>query len=198
MTAMNKTEARMLAGRAKRCIKDLIWEIYGRRIKAAELCRPPRSILFICKGNICRSPFADRLAKKIFDGSQRYTIAVDSAGLDVKTALPSPPNAVEAAGNFGIDLRSHRSKRFTAEMFGEFDMIVAMETGQYQALLNRSPETSARLFLLPFFEDGKMRPGGYERYNVADPYGKGIEEFIRCFQRIERCLAGMAKLIHAL
>lgn len=188
----------MLAGRARRLAKDLFWEIYGRRIRTAELLRPPRWILFICKGNICRSPFADHLAKKIFAGSLRYSIAVDSAGLNVKTPLPSPPNAVEVAGNFGIDLRNHRSKRFTAEMFGEFDMIVSMETRQYQALLSRSPASHARLFLMPFFEDQKMRPGGYERYNLADPYGKGLAEFNRCFQRIERCLNGMAKRINAL
>jgi len=195
---MNKIEVRMLAGRARRYAKDLCWVIYGRRIRTAEILRPPRSILFICKGNICRSPFADRLAKKIFAGSLRYPIAVDSAGLDVKTPLPSPPNAVEAAGNFGIDLRNHRSKRFTAEMFGEFDMIVSMETRQYQTLSRSSPNSRAKLFLLPFFEDQNRRPGGYERYNLADPYGKGLGEFNRCFQRIERCLDGMAKRINAL
>lgn len=195
---MTKTEARMLAGHAKRYAKDLFWELYGRRIRTAELLRPPQSILFICKGNICRSPFADHLAKKIFDGSLRYPIAVGSAGLDVKTPLPSPPNAVEAARNFGIDLRNHRSKRFTAEMFGEFDMIVSMETRQYQALSRGSPNFCAKLFLLPFFEDQNRRPGGYERYNLADPYGKGLGEFNRCFQRIERCLDGMAKIINAL
>ncbi len=188
----------MLAGRAKRYAKDLFWEICGRRIRTAELSRPPRSILFICKGNICRSPFADRFAKKIFGGSLRYPIAVDSAGLDVKTPLPSPPNAIVAAGNFGVDLRNHRSKRFTVEMFGEFDMIVSMETRQYQALSRSSPNSCAKLFLLPFFEDQNRRPSGYERYNLADPYGKGLAEFNRCFQRIERCLDGMAKRINAL
>jgi protein-tyrosine phosphatase len=195
---MTKTEARMLAGRTKRYAKDLFWEIYGRRIRTAELLRPPRSILFICKGNICRSPFADHLAKKMFAGSVRHAIAIDSAGLDVKTPLPSPPNAVEAAGDFGIDLQNHRSKRFTAEMFGAFDLIVSMETGQYNRLAQSGAAFHAKLFLLPFFENQNMRPGGYERYNVADPYGKGLEEFNRCFQRIERCIAGMAKLINAL
>jgi len=195
---MNKTEVRMLASRAKRYAKDLFWEIYGRRIRTAELSNPPRSILFICKGNICRSPFADRLAKKIFAGSLSYPIAVDSAGLDVKTPLPSPPNAVEAAGNFEIDLRNHRSKRFTAEMFGEFDMIVSMETRQYQVLSRSSSNSCAKLFLLPFFEDHNRRPSGYECYNLPDPYGKGLEEFNRCFQRIERCLGGMAKRIKTL
>jgi protein-tyrosine phosphatase len=195
---VNKTEVRILSGRAKRYAKDLFWEIYGRRIRAAELSRPPRSILFICKGNICRSPFADHLAKKMLAGSVRHAIAIDSAGFDVKTPLPSPPNAVEAAGRFGIDLQNHRSKRFSTEMFGAFDMMVCMETGHYQALIETSSASHSKLFLMPFFEDQNTRPGGYERYNVADPYGKGPEEFHRCFQRIARCLAGMARRINAL
>jgi protein-tyrosine phosphatase len=134
----------------------------------------------------------------MLDGSTRYAIGIDSAGLDVQRPLPPPPNAIEAAGHFGIDLQAHRSKQFAAAMYDDFDMIVAMEAGQYHALGQSRNASYAKLFLLPFFENSSLRPGGYERYNVADPYGKGIEEFIRCFQRIERCLAGMAKLIHAL
>jgi len=195
---MNKTEARIIAGRAKRRVKDLIWEICGKGIKVNELSKPPRSILFICKGNICRSPFADRLAKKMFDDTLRHKVAIDSAGLDVKSPCPSPQNAIEAAAGFGIDLQDHRSKPFKAEMVHDFDMIVAMETGQYKALAKNSAASHAELFLLPFFENKNMHPSGYERYNLADPYGKSLEEFNRCFQRIERCLAGMAKMINAL
>ena len=194
---MNKREARIFAGRAKRRIRDIIWEVYGRRIKAAELTTAPRSVLFICKGNICRSPFAERLAKKMFESELRRQVTVDSAGLEVKMPCPSPRNAVAAAAGFGIDLEDHRSKGFRSEMFADFDMIVTMETGQYKALAKNQGASQARIFLLPFFENPHLRPTGYERYNVADPYGKELDEFNRCFQRIERCIAGLAETINA-
>lgn len=195
---MTKHEARILAGRAKRRVKDLLWEIYGKRVKTAALSKSPQSILFICKGNICRSPFAERLAKRVFDGAPQYGITFESAGLDVKAPLASPQLAIEAAAGFGVDLEDHRSQRFAEKMYGEFDMIVAMETGQYKALAHASTTSHAKLFLLPFFENKSSPAGGYERYNVTDPYGKSLEEYNRCFQRIERCIAGMAEMIKAL
>jgi protein-tyrosine phosphatase len=195
---MNKHQAWILAGRTKHRVRDLLWEIYGRKIKVAELASPPRSILFICKGNICRSPFAHRMAEKMFDGVLRYKVAVDSAGLDVKMPCPSPLNAVEAAAGFGIDLEDHRSKQFQVEMYADFDMIVAMETSQYHVLAKNRAASYEKLFLLPFFENKNTRSGGYERYNVTDPYGKSLEKFNCCFQRIERCIAGIAQSINAL
>jgi protein-tyrosine phosphatase len=195
---MNKHEARILAGRAKRRVKDLLWDIYGKRITTALLSKPPRSVLFICKGNICRSPFAERLAQRVFDSAAQYGIGFESAGLEVKAPLASPPHAIEAAAGFGVDLEDHRSKGFMEKMYGEFDMIIAMETGQYKALAQGSPTSQAKLFLLPFFENDNAPLGGYERYNVADPYGKSVEEYNRCYQRIERCINGMAAVIKAL
>lgn len=195
---MNKNLARVFAGRVKRRIKDIAWEIYGMGIKTGELSKPPRSILFICKGNICRSPFAERLAKKMFDGVLGHGPAVDSAGLEVRMPCPSPANAVEAAAGFEIELESHRSKPFRREMCAEFDMVVAMETGQYKTLRRDFAAMQAKFFLLPFFENSPVRLCGYERYNLADPYGKSLAEFNRCFQRIERCIAGMTGIIKAL
>jgi protein-tyrosine phosphatase len=192
----NKNLARIFAGRVKRRIKDMAWEMYGMGIKIGAPSKPPRSILFICKGNICRSPFADRLAKKMFDGVPGHKPGIDSAGLEVKMPCASPKNAVEAAAGFGIDLEDHRSKPFQAEMCAEFDMIVAMETGQYKGLVKKFADSQAKFFLLPFFENNSTRPGGYERYNLSDPYGKSLEEFNRCFRRIERCIAGMARVIN--
>jgi protein-tyrosine phosphatase len=194
---MNIQKARTFAGRVKRRTRDLVWEIYGKRFRAAELSGPPQSVLFVCKGNICRSPFAGRLAQKIFDGLSGCKVVVDSAGLEVKAPCPSPENAIAAAAGFGVDLQDHRSKGFQASMYADFDMIVAMEVSQYQVLAKKRTAKRAQLFMLPFFDNPDMRPGGYERYNVADPYGKGLEEFNRCFQRIERCLGGMVKAISA-
>lgn len=195
---MDHLLTRKVASRFKNSSKDIFWEIYGKGIISNKLAKPPRSVLFICKGNICRSPFAERMAKKIFKNSLNHKIFTDSAGLNVKIQSPSPQEACEAAARFGIMLEDHLSKKIQPEMYSEFDMIVAMEASQYRALIKNCPISKGNIFLLPFFENRKMKLRGYERYNIPDPYGSSLDVYNKSFKRIEGCIDCMSKLINSL
>lgn len=194
---VNRHNLHDLPGKAVGRVRDIFWEVYGRTIPHPRLRQHPRSIVFVCKGNICRSPFAQHLAEKMFH-ARGHDVTVDSAGIVVPTPLPSPREACTAAAAFGLDLSAHRSKPFVAENYTKFDIIAVMEVAQRNRIAKDYPRFEHRLFLLPLFEYPTARTRGYERYNLADPYGQSLEGFHRCFWRIERCLTGMARIIETL
>lgn len=173
-------------------LRDLYWKIYGNSIKNPRCPALPESILFICKGNICRSPFAEHLAKKLAGSAISGEGPFSSAGLEVSRPLPPPIEAALAAKSFGIQLDGHRSRSINQDMVASFDMITAMETRQLKHLRKAFPGYHDKIFLLPLFEakQGTKR-GWFSRYNIQDPYGKNLVEFQACFQRIERCIEGL-------
>lgn len=148
------------------------------------------SLLFVCKGNICRSPFAEAIARRqVPDG---LSIAFRSAGIEVGTPEPCPLETVAAAEQFGIDLSGHRSRRIDAGLVAGADMVLAMEAWQAACLRKAFPEHRGKIFLLPLFEENPVRRHDAARLlNIRDPYGKPIEDFIECFERIDACLKGI-------
>ncbi len=175
-------------------LRDIYWDIYGKTIRNPECIREPESFVFVCKGNICRSPFAHYMAQKIISNGVKCNIKFDSAGLEVKEPKSSPENAVLAALDYGLDLKSHRSRILVRKMFESSDMIIAMETWHFQTLKRIFPENMDKIFLLPLFENNKYaKIKGFYRYNIRDPYGKSLNEFHVCFRRIERCIKALFK-----
>lgn len=123
-------------------------------------------ILFVCLGNICRSPTAqgvfEHLAEQAGLGDR---ICVDSAGIsDCHVGDPPDPRAVEAALRRGYSLSHITSRHVVTEDFDCFDLVLAMDKANLQALLSRCPEPyrgKIRLFL--DYE-------GSEQVEVPDPY----------------------------
>jgi len=115
-----------------------------------------------------------------------------SAGLEVSRPLPPPKEAVLAAKSFGLQLNGHKSRRLTQDMVQRFDMIIVMESWQFQALRKAFPSHHDKIFLLPLFDvTGWTKLGHFFRYNIQDPYGQGPAEFSGCFQRIKSCVEGL-------
>ena len=172
--------------------ENIYWWIYGFTLRNSKLPVDPRSFLFICKGNICRSVFAQALAVKTAEGKGIQNVVFDSAGLEVFRAMPPPQEAMVAAKRFGITLDRHRSKRISREMAESFDMVIAMEAWQLQALQRLYPQCSNRFFLLPLFDESRNnKKDFFSVYNIEDPFGKDLIRFRVCYERIENCLAGL-------
>jgi protein-tyrosine phosphatase len=151
-----------------------------------------KSILFVCKGNICRSPFAESIADKIALKRSLKKVVSSSAGLQVPISLGSPHEVLEVAEKFGVNLNAHKSNGITSRLAESSDMIVAMETWHVKRLREMFPMHGDKIFLLPLFESKNRRwKWSYERYNISDPYGKSLPYFQECFHRIERCIDEM-------
>ncbi|MBA2883012.1 protein-tyrosine-phosphatase [Desulfosalsimonas propionicica] len=141
-------------------------------------------IVFVCKGNICRSVFAEHALKNMLP---RTGIKVESCGLDVDRQTPSPQEAVEAAGKFGVDLRGQLSKRLENCNLQNADLIVAMEYDQIGRLTGLYPEYRNKTVLLREFAPFPVNVV----CNINDPYGLEPKEFARCFGLINKSLRGL-------
>jgi len=169
----------------------LYWRCLGKRIGNPPIPRSPGSILFICQGNVCRSPFAEGFLRKIVGDRNLRGIRSLSAGIDVRVSAPSPDLAVRVAKTLAVDLIDHRSKPVTAEMIEDSDMIFAMEHRQAIFLRRTFPAHVPKIFLLSLFDTDPPPAGDpASRYNIPDPYGKSEQDFWKCFRKIEGSIDG--------
>lgn len=176
----------------KRGLRDVYWTVRGPRIRVPPIPHDPRSMLFVCKGNICRSPFAEHLAAKLRDEGKVSGVTFGSAGLHVPKPISSPENAIQAAKRFDLYLESHRSQSISLELVESYDMIVAMEAWQYAELRSSFADHQEKLFLLPLLDSNlRGKRQGYAAFNIEDPYGGPPSAFDGCFERINMCLKSL-------
>jgi protein-tyrosine phosphatase len=126
-----------------------------RRVKAAG---GPAKILFLCYGNICRSPLAAALAAKRLSG-----VTIDSAGFHEQTGRSCPQKILRIGKIFGTDLSSHRSARVTRDGLANADLVIAMDLENLNCVRQEFPDMANRTTLLGLF-------GTPETLAIADPY----------------------------
>ncbi|MCP4353995.1 MAG: hypothetical protein GY795_51775 [Desulfobacterales bacterium] len=161
--------------------------ILNHRRKIKKLLKINPSVLFICKGNICRSPFAELYLKFLL---RQKHIEVESTGLIKKTMRKSPENAVEAARSFGVDLTEHRSKTLSQEVIDKFGILIVMDTDQFQKIKLLYPGAENKLFFL-----GQMQKGFPKQVEIFDPYGQSVNRFKEIYKLITQSLEGLTDII---
>lgn len=145
-------------------------------------------ILFVCMGNICRSPTAEGVFREIVrTRAPHLDIEIDSAGThDYHVGEPPDARAVAAARRRGIDITRLRARRVEEGDFERFDLIVAMDRLNRETLLDRSPaEFRERIRLMTEFAPAS----GIE--DVPDPYYGGATGFERVLDLVEEAAAGL-------
>jgi len=154
--------------------------VYLRPVAKLERSAPERrcSILFLCKGNVCRSPYAEARFRTLLGEREEYTVS--SAGLETTAGSGAHPGAIAAASLRGIDLEAHTTRPLTRAMAEEADLIVAMEPSHLRKLRRLSADGRRRAILL-----GAILLGEGEKLSTPDPYGKPPELFARCFEKID-------------
>ena len=155
-------------------------------IKALRARRLPASVLVICHGNLCRSPFAAALLRRVVP---RRGVRVDSAGF-VGPGRPSPPHAVAAAGPYGVDLSTHRSELLTPNRVGAADVIVVMDPAQRREICDRFGRARRDVLVL-----GDFDPDPVEARTIRDPVEQPLVVFEESYARIERCVRELARAI---
>jgi len=118
----------------------------------------PKKILFVCYGNICRSPLAAALAKQ-----NLAHIEIESAGFHSTTGRSCPEKILRIAGSFGLDLSHHRSACVTREQMLSADLVIAMDLENIARIKTACPEALSRTTLLGLF-------AAPPSVNIADPY----------------------------
>lgn len=139
-------------------------------------------ILFVCSGNICRSPMADRLGTSFLKGSRKI-VHISSAGtLDLR-GFPAAAHACTSLAEWGIDLSNHRSKGIGQLDLEDFDHLVVMAPEHEAELLAQSPQSHARIVRLWNYSSISSQLG-----EIPDPVGKGLGSFEMCRDLIAECL----------
>jgi protein-tyrosine phosphatase len=169
--------------------RDVFWRVYGKTLRNPEISGDRKSFLFVCKGNICRSPFAEYLSRTLMSDRTNGNLTFFSAGLEVSVSKPSPKEALLTAEKLGVDLGLHRSRQLDRGMMECYDNVLAMDGRQFRALRRNFPQYQQKIYLLPLFESHQVNEdNGYARYNIPDPFGGDIEDYKSCFVRIKGCV----------
>ncbi len=171
--------------RVKETVRDLRWRLKGDVARNPPLPQRIDSLLFVCLGNICRSPFAGMLAQRRLTENQGVGTVARSAGIKTAQSHRSPLEACEAATAYGIALDAHRPVLLTEDLMEAHDLVIVMEHQQMEHLRSVYPALASRVVLLPLFDAGAT---GYERYNIEDPFMCPPSAYAACYRRIDRAV----------
>lgn len=171
---------------AKRTIINMWESVIYRMVRSVPPTGGICHIVFVCKGNICRSAFGEHFLRKVVT---EPSVRIESCGLDVDQGHISPVAAVRVAGDFGVDLSRHLSKGLAACDLENADLILPMEYWQYRRLRDIFPELRSKTFLLRDFAPWPMRL----LCNIYDPYGLEDKEFQDCFSQMRCAIDGLQR-----
>ena len=143
-------------------------------------------VLFVCDGNICRSPMAAEYLRYRAARSGLSHLVVDSAGLLGIEGAPAAPFAIAVTREAGCDLTRHRSRGVTVADMRTADFVIAMTLTQLETLSRRFAAGQGERLLLRAFEEGPTpRRGAPE---LDDPITGPIEGFGAAFAIIRNCV----------
>jgi protein-tyrosine-phosphatase len=166
------------------------WLHAGRRAALRRRLRVsrPASVLFVCHGNICRSPFAAALARQEL-ARRGLAVRVASAGF-FGPGRPSPRDAVDAARPHGVELAGHRSQLLTPALTAAADLVVVMDARQRAAAVEQFALRARDIVLL-----GDLDPEPIRHRAIRDPVDRSREVFDACYARLARCVGALVDAI---
>ena len=143
-----------------------------------------RSILVVCYGNVCRSPYLEAVLRRQLPG-----VNVISAGL-VGPGRPVPAHSLALAAERGLDLSAFRSRPLSRANAREMDLVIVMDSAQRSHVARMFGVSPVRIIVA-----GDLDPRQASTRAIADPWGRSRDAFAESFDRLDRCAATIAGLI---
>ena len=146
------------------------------------------SVLFVCMGNICRSPTAEGVFRHVVkEGNMSDQIVVDSAGTHAYHIGESPdPRSQSTALSRGVNLSAQRARKAIAEDFDRFDYVIAMDRSNFEDLKRlKGDNQKANLHLFMEFAND------WDNQEVPDPYYGGGNGFEDVFDMVQSASEGL-------
>lgn len=149
-------------------------------------------ILFLCTGNLCRSPLAEGIFKHKLAERGIESMIASSAGTFAMGGNPAASHAIAVATECGIDISAHRTRHVTREMLRGADMVICAGTDHILEAGVVLEDTDGRHRLLSDFGPPEGRGS-----DIEDPYGGSREFFKIVRDRIEQCVDGLISTLLA-
>ena len=143
-------------------------------------------VFFVCTGNVCRSPLAEHLFRKLLTERGVTGVEVASSGIHAREGMPTIDPILRAGAAAGLDLSRHRAQVFKPGAIASGDLIFVMEENHRRQILSQAVVEPRSVRLL-----GRFGPPG-DGDEVADPLGGPDEAYAKCVERIRGCLEGVA------
>jgi protein-tyrosine-phosphatase len=145
----------------------------------------PRKLLFVCTGNICRSPIAQFLGERLAsDAGLPWRTA--SAGVAAEVGWGMEPGAVRALAARGIVAKSHAARQLDEAMMADSDDVYALTRAHRDVIVQRFPKDAAKVSVL-------REATGLPEADVFDPYGMNDAAYERCALLIEEALNSLIR-----
>ena len=148
-----------------------------------------KTILFVCTGNVCRSPMAEGLFRHAVRGRGSYRVL--SAGLGAMEGQPPSHHAVQAVRELGIDISNQRSRMLTPELVQAADFIFGMTHSHIDTVALLYPQAAEKTFLAREFDETL---DWYEK-DICDPIGGSFEVYASCRDQIEQGIASILRFL---
>ena len=157
---------------------------------------PTYRICFVCTGNICRSPVAEVVMRRLVDeAGLSDSVQIDSAGTGGwHVGDGADPRAVAVLQTGGYDGSTHRARVFEQTRFADRDLVVALDNGHLRELrsLARTAADGDKVRLLRSFDDASPPDA-----DVADPYYGTDRDFAEVLEQVERACGGLLDALSA-
>ncbi|MBC8453676.1 low molecular weight protein arginine phosphatase [PVC group bacterium] len=147
-----------------------------------------RLILFVCTGNICRSPMAEYLFRTHLTSRPGWRVA--SAGVSAVNGIPASIHAIKALAEMGIDLRGHRSQALNRDLIDSASLVVVMTASHKNQVCTVFPDAKDKVHVLKSFAD--------DYRDVEDPIGASLEIYKRIRDEIATALWSLDRYIETL
>ena len=148
-----------------------------------------KTILFVCTGNVCRSPMAEGIFRYVMKG--RRDIQVLSAGIGAMDGQAPSAHAVRAVKELGIDITRQRSRMLTPELVQQADYIFGMTHSHVDTVFLLYPQAAEKTFLLREFDDTLDI---FEK-DISDPIGGSYDVYLNCRDQIEQGIQTLLRFI---
>ena len=139
-----------------------------------------KNLIFVCTGNTCRSPMAEGLLRERLGPTSNWDIS--SAGVYADDGWPVSENSVQALQEKGIDISPFTSRALTSDLLEHADLLITMTQGHREAILQFSPESERKVFLLKSFGVAQCAA------DISDPVGQPLERYRQVRDEIDAAL----------